>query len=312
VLLNSGYWTATPTPQAGNPAYGCAGSRNKDFCGAGFGESADGLHWKTLPTPGPNIQAEVGGLAQIGNTTYMTFNAGHLFKAPGPSGPFTAAEKNYNFMTQEGGLAFARLWGELYTGDPALVLLTHQQVAGPTVYMGLVKQVLEGDDGVLRAAWWPENDVLKADPLSITLAAAPSPAGTMTTPAELGSGLWLEGTLNLTSSHTGIWLETTNGGFALTLEVNPTGSFALGLMSSPGKWDKAPLRVDRAMAGVLGVGQWKALLRNSRDGYGMVEFYVDGVLSLPWTIGKATFTGGFAPVGNATVIGAHRLSLPNV
>ena len=70
MLLNSGYWTATPTPhdQAGNPAYGCAGSRNKDFCGAGFGESADGLHWKTLPTPDPNIQAEVGGELQFHDT----------------------------------------------------------------------------------------------------------------------------------------------------------------------------------------------------------------------------------------------------
>lgn len=90
-----GYWTATPQPDLPNS---CRGKS----CGAGFGESTDGLHWTALPTPGPNIGAEVGGLCQLGGKTFMTFDAGHLFEAPGPTGPFIAAKTNYNFLTQEG------------------------------------------------------------------------------------------------------------------------------------------------------------------------------------------------------------------
>jgi hypothetical protein len=40
-----GYWTATPLPH-GN--------------GAGFGESADGLHWTALKSPGPNVPGGQG------------------------------------------------------------------------------------------------------------------------------------------------------------------------------------------------------------------------------------------------------------
>ena len=93
-----GYWTASPSGG-----------------GAGFGESDDGLHWTTLPTPGPNIRAEVGGLCQLGGRTFMTFDAGHLFSAATPTGPFAAERDNFEFFGQEGGSAFARLWGALYT-----------------------------------------------------------------------------------------------------------------------------------------------------------------------------------------------------
>ena len=99
---------------------------------------------------------------------------------------------SHNFMTQEGGVAFARIWGELYTGSPDLVLLTHQTVAGEAVYLGVVKQVMQGHDGVVRAVWWPENDVLKNDPLALTAAPAPPggapwPFGYYTTAAEMES-----------------------------------------------------------------------------------------------------------------------------
>ena len=139
-----GYWTATPLGRDDL----CGQGKN---CGAGFGHSDDGLHWTTLPTPGPAIGAEVGGLCQLGGKTWMTFDGGHLFEAPSATGPFTAVEDNYNFFGQEGHSAFARLWGELYTGDKDLALVTHQQIAGKAIYAGLVKQAVLGTDGVLRA-----------------------------------------------------------------------------------------------------------------------------------------------------------------
>merc|ERR1712227_884579 len=110
----------------------------------------------------------------------MTFDAGHLFEAPAATGPFTAS-RNYNFLTQEGHLAFPRLWGELYTGDPDLVLITHQQVNGKSIYAGLVKRAVLGADGVLRAQWWDANDVLKGQPLAVTPAPAPAPARSLQT-----------------------------------------------------------------------------------------------------------------------------------
>jgi len=307
-----GYWTANPTPQKGNPAYGCPGGQ----CGAGFGESEDGLHWKTLPTPGPNIRAEVGGLAEVGGKTWMVFDAGHLFEAPGPTGPFTAVGTNYDFLTQEGGLAFPRLWGELYTGDKDLILVTHQQVNAKTVYLGMVKQVVLGVDGVLRACWWSENDVLKGPALAMN----PLVGGLFST-AVIGdgmiSGLWLEGTIETRdledSMVSGVWLGTSTGGFGLTIRVSPTGTFNLGAMKTPGAWDHTPLVVDRDMHAVIPRGTsitWKAVCRNSWAGEAMVEFYVNDVVSLPYGKGIGTFNGSFKALGSATITSANRLSLP--
>lgn len=172
-----GYWTATPLKDGG----------------AGFGQSDDGLHWTTLPTPGPKVFAEVGGPAQLGGKTFMTFNAGYLFEAAGPAGPFEPVATNYKFLTQEGRLAFPRIWGELYTGDANLSLVTHQQLIPQSIYLGLVKRVVLGNDGVLRVEWWGNNDVLRGPPLTIS----PVTEGLATecTADCINSGLWLEGTL---------------------------------------------------------------------------------------------------------------------
>jgi hypothetical protein len=304
-----GYWTATPLGRADL----CGTGKN---CGAGFGQSDDGLHWTTLPTPGPAIGAEVGGLCQLGGKTFMTFDAGHLFQAPSATGPFTAVTYNYNFFTQEGHSAFARLWGELYTGDKELALISHQQIAGPAIYAGLIKQAVLGDDGVLRAQWWSNNDVLKAGALT------PVTAGGKTTTecigACLSSGLWLEGTLQITPSRKmpqGVWVEL-NGtalkkpscGFGFAMDAS--GNFSLGEMdSATGRMTK-PLVIDRAMKLTTSVS-FKLLLRNAWSGLGMSEFYVDDVLALPFTL-PAALTGSFAATDGKIVkiSGVNRLSLP--
>jgi hypothetical protein len=51
------------------------------------------------------------------------------------------------------------------------------------------------------------------------------------------------------------------------------------------------------------------LARNSVGGEGLVEWYVDGVLSLHVTIPKGLMTGAFASLGGASIESAHRLSL---
>ena len=123
----------------------------------------------------------MGGVAQIGDATYMVFGAGHLYEASSPAGPFVPSKANHAFLTQEGHLAFPRLWGGVYTQDDALVLLTHQQVNRGSIYAGLVKRVVLGADGVLRAVWWTANDVLRAAALPI-LQNASAPERALSTP----------------------------------------------------------------------------------------------------------------------------------
>ena len=200
--------------------------------------------------------AEVGGLCQLGGKTWMTFDAGHLFEAPAATGPFTAVSKNYNFFTQEGHSAFARLWGELYTGDKDLALLSHQQIAGPAIYAGLIKEVVLGkDDGVLRAQWWSNNDVLKAGPLTPSTtttvrAVADDSSGSSGSSSSGGgfsksttecvgacvsSGMWLEGTIKAGDAPAGIWVELngtalnkTSGGYGFGFMIDSSGNFSLG------------------------------------------------------------------------------------
>ena len=157
----------------------------------------------------------------------MTFSAGHLFSAPAVhDGPFTPELSNHNVMTEEGHNRFARLWGEAYTSEPDLVLVTHQQMpgrfdvpangtragcagmavdGGPAcpVYAGLVKQAVLGPDGVLRATWWAANNALRGSSLpllprpSAAAAAADSVVSVSScVGACLTSGVWLEGSLH--------------------------------------------------------------------------------------------------------------------
>ena len=111
----------------------------------------------------------MGGVCQLGSKTWMTFDAGRLFSAPSLTGPFTAEQTNFNFLTDPGGhkayggAGYPRLWGETNTGDPNLCLITH----GFENYVGLVKRGLLGPDNVLRAGWWEANDNLKGRALTI-------------------------------------------------------------------------------------------------------------------------------------------------
>ena len=290
-----GYWTASPDPHSSRWPGIARG-------GAGFGWSADGLEWHTLPTPGPQLRAEVGGVLQAGGRTFMTFDAGHLYEAPGPEGPFTAVARNFAFHTQEGGSAFARLWGELYTANASLNLVTHQQVVPGSVYAGLVNRAALGADGVLREVWWGANDALRAAPAALRPAAG-AWRNTSVAGDGLLSGLWLEGTLVRGAQPSGVLFQVAGrNDFGVWLDGD--GTFLIG--AAPGH----ATRIDRAMDGVLRPGPvpFRALLRNTHPRGGILEFYIADVLTLPWTAPDA-FTGQFAATNGAVVAGAFELSL---
>ena len=173
-------------------------------------------------------------------------------------------------------------------------------------YAGLVKQVVLGTDGVLRAQWWSANDVLKAGPLTPT-----GSGGKQTTECVgscVSSGLWLEGSITPAAQPSGVWLELngTAGGFGFA--IDKSGNFTLGQMSSPTAQMQKPLVIDRAMA-LSGDATFKLLVRNSWSNLGLSEFYVNDVLSLPFTL-PAALTGSFATIGGGKVASVNKLSLP--
>ena len=229
-----------------------------------------------------------------------------------------------------------------------------------------MKRAKLGDDGVLRAVWWEGNDALRAAalpvralPTSVARSSSRAPARLLTTPCVgscVGSGLWIEGTIDVptngsgTLEASGLWLQINSSnhsgdsrgatsGFGLMIMAAAEGSphlvFALGEQSQPGvrtaptqpsgsQTIPNPLVVDRAMSLSDAGGSsphapqqrrprspllWRAVLRNSWASEAMVEFFVDGVLSLPFTL-RGAATGVFAAHGAATVTSVHRLSLP--
>ena len=88
-------------------------------------------------------------------------------------------------------------------------------------------------------------------------------------------------------------------------------TYVLGAQGATGQWASGgPLVVDRGVARPAGApSHWRAIARNAWSDEGMVEFYVDEVLTLPFTMPGA-LTGRFAPQGGAAVTAGHRLSLP--
>eukprot|EP01046_Picozoa_sp_COSAG06_P016255 COSAG06_NODE_1070_length_10820_cov_4.675494_11_plen_564_part_00 len=363
-----GYFSALPTPRAdlcGTVPNNCSacfsgrpsntskctgpvavyfGGRSCNICGAGLAESDDGLSWTALPTPGPAIgpdpvnyhSAEVGGVCELNGTYYMTFDGGHLYEAQSPLGPFTAVARNFELLGQETGAVFGRLWGELYTGDANLCLLTHQQVSGNN-YMGLVKQAIVGHDGVLRLHWWRANDALRGTSLSIHSGDNGTSNSTECVGSCLSAGFMLEGHISVAGG--GVWVATsanhkpsgfgfsigTDGRFTLAPMASPTAKLnvdteqvapinpPLSVTAATGtrNWHPRPLKgpIDRAMGTATAERTFKLLARNSVGGEGLVEWYVDGVLSLPVTIPKGLMTGAFASLGGASIESAHRLSL---
>ena len=214
--------------------------------------------------------------------------------------------------------------------------MSHQQIAGPAIYAGLIKQVVLGVDGVLRAQWWANNDVLKAGPLTPTVSRATvtTAAATSTTHRTysktttecvgscVSSGMWLEGTIKLGNSPAGIWVElngtnlnkTVGSGYGFGFLIDSSGNFSLGEIDGGASGQMAkPVLIDRAMPLSSGTKvTFKLLLRNAWSGLGLTEFYVNDVLSLPFTL-PAKLTGSYAPTtsdGSVKIGSVHRLSLP--
>ena len=246
--LDGLHWTALPTPGPFSTP-GLAPEVSKKtaflvhFCSTMIILPRQALdkHRKFAPNITPLMQ--VGGVAEFKGKVYMLHT--FLFESStGPNGTFTPVAKNHNFFGQEGWSRFPRLWGPTYTGDPDLMLVTHQQYnMWRSYYIGLVKRAVVGpDDGVLRVQWWEANDALKADALALRPANASVGTGceaggcsrTVCVASCVGSGLWLEGTVGLGEAVTGVWLQTaTGGGFAFTVSTADPSNITFALGAAP-------------------------------------------------------------------------------
>merc|ERR1711879_16182 len=88
--------------------------------------------------------------------------------------------------------------------------------------------------------------------------------------------------------------------------------FEIGEMGTPGtQQDLAKLlAIDRGLAFQAGkTVHWRALARTVWTNQSIVEFYVDDVMTLPFTL-PSPITGVFAGFGGAEITSAYRLSLP--
>ena len=178
-----GYWTATPKKETGGRF--------------GFGESLDGVTWKALVPPKVEGvgEGEVGAIEKIGRKYYMLFGNYPVMRtlvADEPHGPFIATTRNNVFLS--GHTYFARFFNA-----PSGLLVCHHSIARDgQVYVGLLKGTDVDIDGTFRLTWWPGNDALKRNPVTVRM--PPSSAGPIAMledRLDAAAGFILEGELRL-------------------------------------------------------------------------------------------------------------------
>ena len=275
-----GYFSADPFPNA---------------TGAGFAVALDHtlLDWQPLPSPGPYSEpaaprGEVGGVAWLGDELLMVFQAGHSYRSNSPHGPFEAAEENFNMMTAEGGATFPRLWGQHYTHQEDLVLLSHHWLASDAnnVYAAPLKKVEADKNGVVRAVWYEPNYLLKGQEIKECVGVC------------MESGVWIDG-----RGVGGLWigLEGENAGFHTKYNVRKQ-VFEMGYKEKPeDDWGDSKIATDRGdcLADVdvdENEVEWRALIRATYTGTTLIEFYLNNILSSPFTV-NGVVTGEFVSVG---------------
>ena len=286
-----GYWTATPKPETGGRF--------------GFGETLDGITWKSLAPPKVSGvgEGEVGAIEKIGDKYYLMFGTGGLMVtlvAERPEGPFVAAKKNLRLLA--GHTYFSRFFP-----TPAGVLVNHHSIARDgQVYFGTLKATVFDDEGTLRLGWWPGNEKLKHQ--AIEAKWSPLRAGELPPVAMLASefdtrhGLVLEGTLKLPVSQesppVGLFLAQGNDS-GTAIVVHAGGLTELGPMRTDGTGFKAENRIDREWKFGPTV-RFRLLLKGS-----LTEFYLDDLLMQCYSLPQpATGRIALLPAGDPAAVTA--------
>lgn len=172
-----GFWTATPS---GRPGFG-------------FGETADGLHWKAMQSPGiewgdiPPIKGlEIGAVepihgiyyALLGAYSYPEFGdlAGmYVARASSVEGPYTVDAQAYRLLTtqEHRDTYFARFFR-----SPDGLLINHQFIRRDgEAYFAPLKRAVTDEQGHLRVHYWEGNERLKGREIEFDLQKSAREAG---------------------------------------------------------------------------------------------------------------------------------------
>ncbi len=152
-----GYWTANPI----------------DFTGFGFGETDDGVTWRSLPPPriewgdvAPMPVIESGAIAEIGGryytmlgsyTSYNSCSSGMFtFVADTPSGPFRPVPVNYALLTSPPGRMHS-YFARFFPRDGELLVNHHAVASDGEVFFAPLKMAEVDKVGILRLKWWNGN-----------------------------------------------------------------------------------------------------------------------------------------------------------
>jgi len=258
-----GYWTATPKPETAGRF--------------GFGQSLDGLKWEALPPPRVEGvgDGEVGAIEKIGDHFFMMFGWGGrmvTLTAEKVDGPFRASIKNQVLLG--GHTYFSRFFP-----TPDGLLVNHHSIARDgSVYMGLLKQALVDQEGVLRLYWWKGNDLLKSQRSGAFIPVPDRSTETvlmLENKFDILNGLVLEGSLLLPSTaytaQRGVYIEyETDRGMAVLFDSQ--GRAEIHLADERGSISKLELTADRELS-YQNPAQFRLVLQHS-----LVEFYLDDVL----------------------------------
>jgi hypothetical protein len=291
-----GYWTATP----------------RGSVGFGFGESDDGLRWKSLPPPaldwGANAApdaCEIGAVESIGGRYYaLVGHSGTMstFVADCPQGPFRATPENFHVL--RGDCYFSRFFP-----SPGGLLVTHHSITHvrretkPVCYAAPLKRAVIDDKGTLRLMWWEGNNGLRGEERVTELQRhAGSEPVFLAAPVDVRRGTILEGTVRFTEGtnlrHPGVFMACERGPGGAIVFQSSSAAVAGTLRDDGSGFAPDPRHtIDRSLP-AKPQARFRILIRHS-----LVESYVDDVLfnvfSLPQPAsGRVGFLEGAAGIGD--------------
>ena len=287
----------SPVPRPGGGYYGYCTATAKDgsrWC-IGFGETLDGVHWKSLAPARiewgkwgkfPASYVELGGAEFIKGKYYLLINLSHAqgkgsrmiaFSSDKPEGPFVVTKKNPEAVY--GDVHFSR-----FGRSPNEILVVQHFMAPDGTYMAPIKEALVDKAGTLRLGYWKGNEAMKGKAVSVKTPEAGKPLASLNHSFNAGKGFVIEGTIKLPPEGDkqlpGIYLESGEKR-PTVLQTTAKGTSRIGTVQKDGSdfqlrkskivWC-GPAEVDREMKFGPAV-KFRLLVRKS-----MIEFYMDDIL----------------------------------
>lgn len=295
-------------PGGGYYGYCTATAKDGDIWCIGFGETLDGIHWKSLAPPDiawgkwkkfDAMCVELGGAEFINGKYYLMINLSHAkgggshmltFSSDKPEGPFVLAKKNPEVVYGDVHFSrFGRSPNEILVVQHYLTQETGSGGAGwknnwDTAYMAPLKEAIVDQEGILRLGYWKGNESLKGKEVPVETPSLQNTFVLLNHSFNVNKGFVLEGTIKLPQEGEkqlpGIYLESGEER-PTVIQATAKGTSRIGTVRKDGSdfqlrkskivWC-GPAEVDREMTFGPAV-RFRLLVRKS-----MLEFYMDDIL----------------------------------